>query len=161
VAFELMRRYETHYGQKSYYLDANGITSLAQLYEQLAFVFRVKPIANEPILLRLKMVLHNEQPYLFIDNVDDEDEFHLRPETLIDQVIAHLPTVRCIITSRKVGVVAQFPNTRNECSLHCKVTISNHRRVNCLCEFLRKRVVNMSNPSMYSNHVERSRVTRC
>jgi len=109
VAFELMRRYEAHHGQKSYYLDANGITSLAQLYEQLAFVFRVKPIANEPILLRLKMVLRNEQPYLFIDNVDDEDEFHLRPETFIDQVIAHLPTVRCIITSRKVGVVAQFP----------------------------------------------------
>ena len=109
VAFELMRRYEAHHGQKSYYLDANGITSLAQLYEQLAFVFRVKPIANEPILLRLKMVLRNEQPYLFIDNVDDEDEFHLRPETLIDQVIAHLPTVRCIVTSRKVGVVAQFP----------------------------------------------------
>jgi hypothetical protein len=76
VAFELMRRYEAHHGQKSYYLDANGITSLAQLYEQLAFVFRVKPIANEPILLRLKMVLRNEQPYLFIDNVDDEDEYY-------------------------------------------------------------------------------------
>ncbi|NBU64009.1 MAG: ATP-binding protein [Chloroflexia bacterium] len=110
VAFELMRRYESHHGQKTYYLDANGITSLAQLYEQLAFVFRVKPIANEPILLRLTMVLRNEQPYLFIDNVDDEDESHLRPETLIDQVMVHLPTVRCIITSRKVGVVAQFPH---------------------------------------------------
>ena len=110
VAFELMRRYEAHHGQKTYYLDANGITALAQLYEQLAFVFRVKPIANEPILLRLKMVLQNEQPYLFIDNVDDEDESHIRPETLIDQIMVHLPTVRCIITSRKVGVATHVPN---------------------------------------------------
>ena len=110
VAFELMRRYEAHHGQKTYYLDANGITALAQLYEQLAFVFRVKPIANEPILLRLKMVLQNEQPYLFIDNVDDEDESHIRPTTLIDQVMVHLPTVRCIITSRKVGVATHVPN---------------------------------------------------
>ncbi len=108
IALELMRRYEAHHGQKTYYLDANGITTLAQLYEQLAFVFHIKPIANEPVLLRLQMVLRNEQPYLLIDNADGDDLQHMVPETLIDQIMVHLPTVRCLVTSRKVGVAAKF-----------------------------------------------------
>lgn len=106
IAFELVRRYEAHHGQKTYYLDANNITSLTQLYEQLAAVFHVKPIVNEPILLRLQMVLRNENPYLLIDNVDDDNGQHMPPETLINQILVQLPTVRCLITSRKTGVVA-------------------------------------------------------
>ncbi|MCX6014301.1 MAG: ATP-binding protein [Chloroflexales bacterium] len=108
ISIELMRRYAAHHGQKTYYLDANGITTLAQLYKQLAFVFHVKPIANEPVLLRLQMVLRNEQPYLLIDNADGDDLQHMLPETLINQIIVHFPSVRCLVTSRNVGVASKF-----------------------------------------------------
>lgn len=105
IAIELMRRYEVYHGQPLYYLDVRGVRTLAQLYEQLAQIFGVKSLANEPILLRLQMVLHTKIIYILIENLDGEDG-SLPPSVVVNQIQAHLPMLRCVVTSRVTNVCA-------------------------------------------------------
>jgi tetratricopeptide (TPR) repeat protein len=108
MAFEMMRRYETYTDQKTFYLDVKGIHTLAQLYVRLATVFNIKPLANEPILLRLQMVFRKEQPYLIIDNLGEEGT--LTPEILLYQLDTYLPQLRVIVTTRQEDFRYKFSN---------------------------------------------------
>ncbi len=108
VAFALMRRYEIYYNQKTFYLDVQGIYTLAQLYAKLATVFHIKPLANEPILLRLQMVLRYEQLYMIIDNLGDEGT--LTPEILLYQLNTYFPQLRVIVTTRHGDFREKFAN---------------------------------------------------
>jgi tetratricopeptide (TPR) repeat protein len=108
MAFEMMRRYEIYTDQKTFYFDVKGIYTLAQLYARLATVFHIKPLANEPILLRLQMVLRKEQPYLIIDNLGEEGT--LTPEILLYQLDTYLPQLRVIVTTRQTDFRDKFSN---------------------------------------------------
>jgi len=108
MAFEMMRRYEIYTDQKTFYFDVKGIYTLAQLYARLATVFHIKPLANEPILLRLQMVLRKEQPYLLIDNLGEEGT--LTPEILLYQLDTYLPQLRVIVTTRQTDFRDNFSN---------------------------------------------------
>ena len=108
MAFEMMRRYEIYTDQKTFYFDVKGIYTLAQLYARLATVFHIKPLANEPILLRLQMELRKEQPYLIIDNLGEEGT--LTPEILLYQLDTYLPQLRVIVTTRQTDFRDKFSN---------------------------------------------------
>lgn len=113
VALELMRRYELYQGQPLYYLDVRSIHTLAHLYEQLAVVFQVKPLVNEPILLRLQMVLNHTIVYVLLENLDGSDG-SLTPAVVMAHLQSHLPMLRCIVTSRVPAVLAHIPACHEE-----------------------------------------------
>jgi len=98
IALELMRQYEITQGQRTFYFDLSTVTSLGSLYQQLALTFQVKPLANEPILLRLKMVLETQSSYVLIDNADEQNP--MAPAMLLRQMMHYFPSLRFVITSR-------------------------------------------------------------
>lgn len=113
VALELMRRYEMYNGQPLYYIDARSITTLAQLYEQLASVFQVKPLVHEPILLRLQLVLSHKIVYVLLENLDGTDG-SLTPPVVMANLHTHLPMLRCVVTSRIPAVLAHMAACHEE-----------------------------------------------
>lgn len=98
IALELMRQYEITQGQRTYYFDISTVTSLGHLYQQLALIFQIKPLANEPIVLRLKMVLETQSSYVLIDNADEQNP--MAPAMVIRQMMQQFPALRFVITSR-------------------------------------------------------------
>jgi tetratricopeptide (TPR) repeat protein len=98
IALELMRQYEITQGQRTYYFDLSTVTSLGNLYQQLALTFQIKPLANEPIVLRLKMVLEMQSSYVLIDNADEQNP--MAPAMVIRQMMQQFPSLRFVITSR-------------------------------------------------------------
>jgi tetratricopeptide (TPR) repeat protein len=98
IALELMRQFEITQGQRTFYFDLSTVTSLGHLYQQLALTFQIKPLANEPIVLRLKMVLETQSSYLLIDNADEQNP--MAPAMAIRQMMHQFPSLRFVITSR-------------------------------------------------------------
>lgn len=98
IALELMRQYEITQGQRTFYFDVSTVTSLGNLYQQLALTFQIKPLANEPIVLRLKMVLETQTSYVLIDNADEQNP--IAPAMIIRQMMQQFPSLRFVITSR-------------------------------------------------------------
>lgn len=98
IALELMRQYEITQGQRTYYFDLSTVTSLGNLYQQLALTFQIKPLTNEPIVLRLKMVLEMQSSYVLIDNADEQNP--MAPAMVIRQMMQQFPSLRFVITSR-------------------------------------------------------------
>lgn len=98
IALELMRQYEITQGQRTYYFDLSTVTSLGNLYQQLALTFQIKPLANEPIVLRLKMVLETQSSYVLIDNADEQNP--MSPAMVIRQMMQQFPSLRFVVTSR-------------------------------------------------------------
>ncbi len=98
IALELMRQYEITHGQRTFYLDVSTVSSIGQLYQQLALTFQIKPLANEPILLRLKMVLETQSSYVLVDNADEQNA--VAPAVLLRQMMTHFPSLRFVVTSR-------------------------------------------------------------
>jgi tetratricopeptide (TPR) repeat protein len=107
LALELARMYEIHHHQRVYYLDVNQTASLSSFYMQLADAFQIKQMGNEPLLLRLKMVLATRQIYVVLDGLDGEAP--LAAEVLLSQLVHHFPTMRCIVTTRLVGLAEYVP----------------------------------------------------
>lgn len=106
VVIELLRRYEMSHGQPLFYLDVRPIKTLAQLYEQLATLFHVKPITNEPILLRLQLVMQRTFVYVVLEHIDECDT-GISANVIMTHIRAHLPMLRCIAISRTVGILGQ------------------------------------------------------
>lgn len=113
IALELLRRYEMSHGQPLYYLDVRSIRTLAQLYEHLAALFHVKPIANEPILLRLQMVLHRTLVYVILEHIDECDS-GISARVIVTQLQAHLPMLRCVAIARTSGLLASMSEFHEE-----------------------------------------------
>jgi tetratricopeptide (TPR) repeat protein len=87
-------------------LDVRPIKTLAQLYEQLATLFHIKPITNEPILLRLQLVLQRTFVYVVLEHID-ECEAGISANVIMTHIRAHLPMMRCIAISRMAGILGQ------------------------------------------------------
>ena len=99
IALELLRRYEMMHGQPIYYLDMRHMQTMAQCFAQVAALFGVKPLHNEPPLLRLQMVIQKTHFYVLLDNVDEIAE-SLSAATLLKQLQTHLPTLSFLVTTR-------------------------------------------------------------
>lgn len=107
LALELVRMYEIYHHQRVYYLDVNQTASLSAFYLQLADVFQIKQMSNEPLLLRLKMVLAKRQIYVVLDGLDGEAP--LAAEVLLAQLAHHFPTMRYLVTTRLAGLIESIP----------------------------------------------------
>lgn len=106
VALELMRQYEIIQGQRTYFFDISGVLSIGHLYQQLALIFQVKPLANEPILLRLKMVLETYDVYVLVDNADEQNP--VSSIMLLRLMLQHFPALRFVITSRMADLAERI-----------------------------------------------------
>jgi|GEM_PF-1388233 len=104
LALELARMYEIYDHQRVYYLDVNQTASLSFFYLQLADAFQIKQMGNEPLLLRLKMVLAKRKIYVVLDGLDGEAP--LAAEVLLAQLAHHFPTMRCVVTTRRAELAA-------------------------------------------------------
>lgn len=98
IALELMRQHEVTQGEHTYYFDLSTVVSIGHLYQQLALTFQIKPLANEPILLRLKMVLETLNAYVLVDNADAHNT--VAPVLLLRLMLHNFPSLRFVITSR-------------------------------------------------------------
>ncbi len=99
IALELLRRYEMAHGQPIYYLDMRHMQTMAQCFMHVAALFDVKPLHNEPPLLRLQMVIQKTHFYVLLDNLDEIAQ-SLSASTLLKQLQTHLPTLSFIMTAR-------------------------------------------------------------
>ncbi len=108
LAMELARIYELQHAQHVYYLDMQRITSLSGLHQHIADVFQIRPMGNEPLLLRLKMVLDQRQWYLMLDGLDAMAE--VLPTVWLSHLLRNFPTLRYIITTRETDLADVLPD---------------------------------------------------
>lgn len=127
VALELMRQYEISTGQRTFYFDLSTVASMGQLFQQLSLTFQIKPLANEPILLRLKMVLETQHSYVLVDNADSQND--VAPALLIRQMMTHFPALRFVITSRMTQL-AELIDVPNEVTIP-PLRVDHERSVAC------------------------------
>jgi hypothetical protein len=68
LALQVLRRYSVHTGKPTYYIDMRQTTTFMMLLEQLATVFQVRAMGNEPLLYRIEAFVKHHSPCLLIDD---------------------------------------------------------------------------------------------
>lgn len=108
LMLELQQRYEHHLQQKTIFLNMTGIETLAHLIDHIAHVCEVRPLGNEPILLRLQFVLNHTRTYLFVDGVDSESG--LACATILNYLRQHFPFLHVVMSIRTVDGLVERPD---------------------------------------------------
>ncbi len=98
VALQVLRRYSLHTGKPTYYIDMRQTTTFMVLLDQLATVFQVRAMGNEPLLYRLEAFVKYHAPCLLIDDFQDSPNFSL-PQ-FMGYVKAHFPAMIFILTTQ-------------------------------------------------------------
>lgn len=97
LALELMKHYRTT-TTNSYYIDGSAITSIATLFGAIAQAVGVKSLGQEPVELRLGVVLQHKPHLVVIDNVVEPSLFSRA--TIITQFQQKFPQIKLVITSQ-------------------------------------------------------------
>jgi tetratricopeptide (TPR) repeat protein len=110
LMLELRQQYEHQLQQKTIFINMTSIETLAQLIDHIAHVCEVRPLGNEPILLRLQFVLNHTRTYLFIDGVDSESG--LACATILNYLRQHFPFLYVIFSIRNIETFTERPDTQ-------------------------------------------------
>jgi hypothetical protein len=116
-------------------LDVRPIKTLAQLSAVAAF-FHIKPITNEPILLRLQLVLQRTFVYVILEHIDECDA-GISANVIMTHIRAHLPMMRCIAIWRTAGILGpqREYHEMHPCTRYCAYPCIG---VPTLCRFINK-----------------------
>jgi tetratricopeptide (TPR) repeat protein len=98
VALQVLRRYSLHTGKPTYYIDMRQTTTFMVLLDQLATVFQVRAMGNEPLLYRLEAFVKHHAPCLLIDDFQDSPSFSL-PQFMA-YCKTHFPAMIFVLTTQ-------------------------------------------------------------
>jgi tetratricopeptide (TPR) repeat protein len=98
VALQVLRRYSLHTGKPTYYIDMRQTTTFMVLLDQLATVFQVRSMGNEPLLYRLEAFVKYHAPCVIIDDFQDSPSFSL-PQFMA-YCKTHFPAMIFVLTTQ-------------------------------------------------------------
>ncbi len=107
IVHELMRQYRTR-TINCYYVEGSSITSIATLFSTFAHAVGVKSLGQEPVELRLGIVLQHYAHLVVIENFVTSALFPIT--TIITQFQQKFPHVKLVITGQPMSHGSVTPN---------------------------------------------------
>ncbi len=101
IALQVVQRYRIESEQTIYFVDGRSITATMQLHDELARVFALRPMGNEPIVFRIQSFVAQSAPRIIIDDFREQPYWSVAD--LIGQLHAQFPAITYIITCTHIN----------------------------------------------------------